>query len=78
MIEINRFIRLRPHGLVRLEVVPGDGSGVNVFFKRFDVETGREIEPEVSFLTFSEIDAKLSEMERHVAVLRELSALRPL
>ena len=77
MIELNRFIRLKPDGLTRVEATAKEGGGVNVYFKRFDVETGKEIEPETSFLSFSEIDLKVEEMERHLAALREFSRLKP-
>lgn len=77
MIELNRFIRVRPEGLAHLEVTAEDGGGVVVYFSRFDVETGKPIEPERSFLAFSEIEAKLAEMERQILALRELAALKP-
>jgi hypothetical protein len=78
MIEINRYVRLKPQGLVRFEVTKEhEEVGIKVIFKRFDVETGKEIDPEISFVSFAEVDGRLSEMEKQIEVLREFSALRP-
>lgn len=75
MIELNRYARVKPAGLVRAEPTE-DGGGLNVFFKRFDVETGREIDPETSFMAWAEMEDKLREVVSQEAVLRELLSLR--
>lgn len=77
MIEFNRFIRVKPEGLVRVEATEEQGGGLWVIFKRFDVENGREIEPERSFLASTEIHERLAEMEKHIVVLREFARLTP-
>lgn len=74
MIELGRYTRLKPEGFAVAVLVEG---GMEVRFKRFDVENGKELPPEVSFLTFEEIEAKLKEYEAHVLVLRELAGLKP-
>jgi hypothetical protein len=75
VIEFNRYIRVKPQGLVHVEATEERGGGLWVIFKRFDVENGREIEPERSFLSFTEIHSKLSEMEAQIKVLREFARL---
>lgn len=76
MIEINRFIRVRPEGLARAVPTDDEGGGLYVYFKRFDVENGREIEPERSFVSWADMEARLAECDAHAGVLRELIALR--
>jgi len=77
MIEINRYIRVKPHGLSWAEATADQGGGLYVYFKRFDVETGKEIESERSFLKFEDLEAKLAEMEKQGLAIRELLRLKP-
>lgn len=77
MIEIDRHIRLKPQGLTWAEATPDQGGGLYVYFKRFDPETGKEVESERSFLKFEDLEAKLGEMERHSAAIREFLKLKP-
>lgn len=77
MIEIDRWIRLKPEGLCWAEPTDADGGGVMVNFKRFSVENGKELPPEQSFLTFKGMEEKLAEIERQIPVLKELISLRP-
>lgn len=77
MIELSRYVRLKPEGFARAEPTADDGGGLHIYFKRFDVENGREIEPEKSFLAWSEIESKLAECDAHATALRGLIALRP-
>jgi len=76
MIELNRYVRVKPDGLAKAVPTDDDGGGIYVYFKRFDVENGREIEPERSFLSWADIERHLAECEAHAAVLREFMALR--
>lgn len=69
MIELSRYRRVKRDNLVWAEL---SGEGVNVKFKRFDVESGKELDPEVSYVSFAEMQAKLSEMENNMEVLKEL------
>lgn len=75
MIELNRYARVKPEGLVVAKAV--DSVGLNVYFKRFDVENGKEIEPEISYLRFAELEDKLAELKRQQLVVEELLVLRP-
>jgi hypothetical protein len=77
MIEINRYIRLKPNGLAWAEVTRDDDGGLYVYFKRFDVETGKEVDPERSFLKFEDIESNLNEMEKQSVAMRELLRLKP-
>lgn len=77
MIEINRYLRLKPAGLAWAEPTADDGGGLYVYFKRFDVETGKELEHERSFLKFEDLEKRLQEMEKEMPVLRELLQLKP-
>lgn len=75
MIEFSRYLRLKPKGLVSSDVF--DQDGINVTFKRFDVETGEELDPERSFLTWEELQKKLAEVEAAAVVIRELLEKKP-
>jgi hypothetical protein len=77
MIEINRYIRVKPGGLSWGEATADQGGGLYVYFKRFDVENGKEIEPERSFLKFEDLEARLAEMEKQSVAIRELLLLKP-
>lgn len=75
MIEFSRYTRLKPQGLV--SAVP-DGDALFVDFKRFDNENGRELPtPERCRVTFTELTEKAAELERDLAVVRELLGLKP-
>lgn len=73
MIEFSRYARLKPQGLV--SAVP-DGDALFVDFKRFDNENGNELSPERCKVTFAELTEKAAELERDLAVVRELLALK--
>lgn len=75
MIELVRYARVKPQGLASSRVLE-DGT-VCVEFKRFDVENGKEVEPERSILTFLEIETRLAEIIAERAVVEELLALKP-
>jgi hypothetical protein len=78
MIEINRWIRVKPQGLCWAERATDNGDeGVYVYFKRFDVENGKVLDPERSFLTFKDLEEKLAESERQAPVIKELLGLKP-
>lgn len=77
MIEINRYIRVKPNGLSWAEATADQGGGLYVYFKRFDVETGKEIESERSFLKFEDLEAKLAEIEKQLPVIHEFLRLKP-
>lgn len=76
MIEFSRYLRLKPKGLVGTE--PPQTDGITVVFKRFDVESGEEVEPERSFMTWDELEKKLSEVEAAALVIRELLSEKPI
>lgn len=75
MIELLRYARLKahPNKLVSAKADP-DGT-VTVFFKRFSVEHGEELEPETSIVTKNELRDRLAEIEKELSVVRELLAL---
>jgi hypothetical protein len=77
MIELNRYVRVKPAGLSWAEVTREDGGGLNIHFKRFDVENGREIEPEKSFVAWKELEEKQAELEKQIVAIREFLALKP-
>ncbi len=58
MIELTRLVRLMPKNLATVRETD-DKQGLVVTFKRFDPETGAELEPEISEITWAEVlDAK--------------------
>lgn len=75
MIELIRYARVKPRGLVSAAVMP-DGV-VRIQFKRHDVEDGREVEPEEYLLTFTELEARLVDAKMELEALHELLALKP-
>jgi hypothetical protein len=75
MIELLRYARVKPDNLVHAELDP-DGSGVIIYFKRFDVENGREVEPETSRVSFKDLETRLTETDTERKVLVELLGLR--
>lgn len=75
MIELLRYARLKPDGVVSAKVTT-EGL-VCVTFERFDVQTGRKIAPEESLLTFTELETRLGELQTELGVVNELLALRP-
>lgn len=74
MIEFSRYTRLKPKGFV---TVHPDGDAVFVDFKRFSVEDQSELEPERCRVTFEELSTKAAELERDLAVVKELLAFKP-
>lgn len=83
MIELLRYAKDHAEGLASAEVLTNSlkveltSPGVMIRFKRHDVRTGREIEPEESFVTFSSMAERLEDLKKEQAVLEELLALRP-
>lgn len=75
MIELVRYARVKPQGLVSASV-NADGQ-VRVLFKRFDVENGKEVEPEECLLTFAELEARFTEIKKELEVVQELLTLKP-
>lgn len=75
MIELLRYARLKPEGVVSAQLLP-DGT-VRVEFKRFSVENGKEIEPEQCAMTFEELEIRLDETKKELGVIEELLALKP-
>lgn len=76
MIEFSRYTRLKVLGRNLVTVHP-DGDAVFVDFKRFSVEDQSELEPERCRVTFKELTDKAAELERDLAVVRELLAFKP-
>ena len=58
MVDLRRFFRLKPKGLCWIEKL--DESFV-VKFKRFDNETGTDLDPETNYITEDEIRKELAE-----------------
>lgn len=75
MIEFRRYARNKSQGLVSAYAV-GEGQ-VQVDFKRFDPENGKEVDPEVCLVTFEELEAKQAELVLALAVVKELLKLKP-
>lgn len=75
MIELLRYARLKPEGVVSAALTP-EGM-VSVKFKRFDPTTGKEVEPEESLLTFEDLETRLKELPIEIAVIEELLKLKP-
>ncbi len=78
MIEFSRYTRLMPLGVVSVQSMERDGErGVMVSFKRFDNETGKELsQAEECYVSFDELQKKSDELERDLAVCRELLKLK--
>lgn len=70
MIELSRFVRLMPKGLVSVQ--DQSEESFQVAFKRFDVETGAELEPEISCLTWQEVVEAIEKNEAELVILRQL------
>lgn len=83
MIELQRYARVKPQGLVSAEpYVPAAGQfppppSVVVQFKRFDVENGKEVEPETCIVSFEDLEKRLVELKAETEVVQELLALKP-
>jgi len=75
MIELLRYARVKPHGLVSARVTP-EGF-VCVAFKRFNVENGKEDTPEECLITFGDLEARLTEIQSEMEVAQELLSLKP-
>lgn len=75
MIELLRYARVKSDGLASAFVNP-EGLVV-VRFKLFNRETGKEDQPEESVLTFTELEARLTEIKKELEVVYELLALKP-
>ena len=74
MIELTRYHRLKPKGLASASL---DEPGmVCVTFKRFDVETGMEIPPEQSLLSFYELEHRQDVLKMELEVVQELLGLK--
>lgn len=71
MIELTRLVRLLPAGFVSVEESP-DRQGVYVRFKRFDPETGTQLEPETSYMPWEEVLEYKKKHERELAMLVKL------
>jgi hypothetical protein len=80
MIEFSRYTRLKPLGVVVVRIHQTETNqepGVVVAFKRFDNETGKELDQaEECHVTFDELQQKADELERDLAVCRELLKLK--
>ena len=74
MIELLRYHRVKSQGLVSATI--NDQGMVCVAFKRFDVENGKEIEPETCLLTFPELETRFAELIDELEVVKELLALK--
>lgn len=81
MIELQRYAREHADGFASAELCQAPTSlppmGVMIKFKRFDVSRGHELDPEISVVTFQDLEARLAENEKEQAVIRELLALKP-
>lgn len=76
MIELLRYARLKPYGVVSTAVP--DPETVVVSFKRFSTEIpATEETPEVSEVKFSDLETRLGELQIELAVVKELLALKP-
>ncbi len=76
MIELLRYARLKPHGVVSAAVI--NDFTVRIRFKRFSVEIpNKEETPEESDLHFSQLEERLSELKIETEVVKELLALKP-
>lgn len=76
MIELLRYARLKPFGVVSTEVL--DGRTVQVSFKRFSIELpNKEETPEICDVQFSDLEQRLSELKTELEVVQELLALKP-
>jgi hypothetical protein len=76
MIELLRYARLKPHGVVSVEVLPH--TIVRISFKRFSVEIpNKEETPEISDISFPDLEARLVELQTELEVVKELLALKP-
>lgn len=76
MIELLRYARLKPHGVVSADAL--NYFTVRIRFKRFSVEIpNKEETPEESDVHFSHLKERLSELETELLVVKELLALQP-
>ena len=67
MIDLKRFFRLYPSGLCKVEKVEGDSF--NVSFKRFDNETGEEINPEPNYVSLEDLKKWEAELVTQLSAL---------
>lgn len=75
MIELLRYARLKPYGVVSTKVI--DPDTVQVSFKRFSVEIpAKEETPEISEVSFADLYTRLGELQIELEVVKELLELK--
>lgn len=76
MIELLRYARLKPYGVVSTTVI--DPTTIQVSFKRFSPEMpNKEETPEISDVQFYDLEQRLVELKIELEVVQELLALKP-
>lgn len=76
MIELLRYARLKPYDVVSTKAL--NAEVLEVSFKRFRVDIpGVEETPEISEVSFSELEKKHAELVIEMEVVKELLALKP-
>lgn len=75
MIELLRYARVKAQGLVSAFKL--DLDTVKIEFKRFDVETGKEVSPETSLVNFGDLAKRKIELMTELEVVNELLTLKP-
>lgn len=77
MIAIDRFLRLKPDGFA--SVAKDESGELFLIFKRFNPETGAELEPERQHITVVDLQARRGQLQPEIdaidAILREIEGL---
>jgi len=73
MIELLRYARVKPEGLVRAYMENRDT--VCIEFKRFDPENGKEVSPERSLVAVSDLQKRWDTLQAESLVVKELLEL---
>lgn len=76
MIELLRYARLKPYGVVSTSIP--DAATIRISFKRFSVEIpAKEETPEISDVSFVDLEARQAELLIELEAVKELLAQKP-
>jgi len=71
MIDVKKYIEKKAKGLSAISKV---GDAYAVSFKKFDVETGAQLDPEVLAVDVTELETKKKELQQEITEIDSLIA----
>ena len=69
MNDLKRYYRLMSQNKCWAEY---DGNDVKIFFKRFDPETGEELDPEYQFSTLKQLELDKIDLEQQLKAINSI------